>query len=115
MFVAPYTFSDWPEDLDSFDYFAIFGNNVNLRDTPSKDGRVIGSLSYNVVKVDNDKSVMNHAADDSDQKVEWYKVKTLGGKEGFVHGDFVRSPIDLRAGFEKKRGVWKLTFFLAGD
>lgn len=26
-----------------------------------------------------------------------------------------RSPIDYRAGFEKKRGVWKMVTFVAGD
>lgn len=115
LFTAPYTFSAWPEDLDAFEYLTIFGNNVNLRDAPSKDGKIIGSLSYNIVRVDTERSVMNNAARDDDRRFTWYKVKTLGGKEGFVNADFVRSSIDLRAGFEKMRGKWKMTFFLAGD
>lgn len=110
LFVAPYTFSDWPEDLDGFDHHAIFGNNVNLREKPSTDSRVIGQLSFNVVRVDGDASVV-----DTKGKYTWVKVTTLGGKTGFVNAEFIRSPIDFRAGFEKKRGAWKMTFFLAGD
>jgi hypothetical protein len=39
----------------------------------------------------------------------------LGGKKGFVKAEFVRSPIDYRAIFEKKGRNWKLTAFVAGD
>lgn len=115
LFTAPYTFSSWPDDIDSFEYMAIFGNNVNLRETPSMDGRVVASLSYNLVSVDSEKSIMTDAAKEEDREYTWYKVKTLGGKEGFVKSEFVRSSIDFRAGFEKKRGQWKMIFFLAGD
>jgi len=116
MFVAPYTFSDWPEDLDVFEYFVIFGNNVNLRDKPSTDGKVIGSLSYNIVKIDGERSTTKRTGPgEFDLVPDWHKVKTLSGKEGFVKEEYVRSGIDFRAGFEKKRGVWKMTFFLAGD
>ena len=45
----------------------------------------------------------------------WYKIETLGGKKGFVSAEFVRSPIDYRACFEKKNGKWKMTAFVAGD
>lgn len=111
LFTAPYTFSDWPDDIDGFEYHVIFGNRVNLRERPSMDARVVGQLSYNVVKIDGEKSVMLP----DDRGFDWVRVETLGGKKGFVKGDFVRSHIDYRAGFEKKGGVWKMTFFLAGD
>jgi len=115
MFVAPYTFSDWPDDLDVFEYHVIFGNNVNLRDRPSMEGKVIGSLSYNVVKMGEGSTTRRTGPGEFDLESDWFNVKTLGGKEGFVKAEFVRSGIDYRAGFEKKRGVWKMTFFLAGD
>lgn len=114
-FTAPYTFTSWPDDVDGFEYLAIFGNGVNLRDKPSKDGRVIGSLSYNVVSVEFEASVKSSVSREEDTKFEWYKVKTLGGLSGFVKSEFVRSHIDYRASFEKQRGAWKLVFFLAGD
>lgn len=113
-FTAPYTFSSWPDDLDAFEYFAILGNNVNLREAGSPDATVIGSLSYNVVKVDHDRSVVRNKGTEKEY-YEWLWVTTLGGKSGFVKSEFVRSNIDFRAGFAKKRGLWKMTFFLAGD
>jgi hypothetical protein len=115
-FSAPYTFSSWPDDVDGFEYLAIFGNRVNLREKPSMDGRVISQLSYNVVGIDEEASIRKKTGPgEYDFEYDWYKVKTLGGMEGFVKPEYVRSHIDYRAGFEKKRGVWKMTFFLAGD
>jgi hypothetical protein len=111
-FQAPYVFSAWPEDLGGTDYQVIFGSDVNLREAPSADAKVVTRLSYNVVEVDFEKSV----AKDKDRNLfEWLSVKTLGGKRGFVKSEYVRSPIGYRAGFAKKGGKWRMTFLLAGD
>lgn len=111
-FVAPYSFSSFPDDLDAFEHQVIFGNNVNLRAKPDLSAKVISQLSYNIVKVDYENSV-------SDGKQEptysWLKVETLGGKKGFVSAKFVRSPIDYRAIFVKEKGKWKMSAFVAGD
>ena len=110
LFVAPYSFQAFPDDLDAFTYSVIFGNNVNLRAKPEMNAPVVTKLSYNIVEI------TNSIKDKTDaEKDDWYEIKTLGGKKGFVKAEFVRSPIDYRAGFEKKGGVWKMTFFLAGD
>jgi Bacterial SH3 domain. len=110
LFTAPYSFDGFPSDLDVFEHSLIFGNNVNLREMPAMDGKVIDRLSYNVVL-----TVDTAPASGTDDVPDWVKIKTLGGKTGWVKAEYVRSPIDYRAGFEKKRGVWKMTFFLAGD
>lgn len=110
LFVAPYSFNSFPDDVDSFSNSLIFGNNVNLRSKPDTNSTVVAGLSYNIVEI------LDSVKDKNDiNKIAWVEVKTLGGKRGFVSADFVRSPIDYRAGFEKIRGVWKMTFFLAGD
>jgi hypothetical protein len=112
IFYAPYSFDGWPEDLDSFTYHTIFGSNVNLRKDAKTNAEVITRLSYNVVQIDED------SIDEKTGKSKfpnWWKVKTLGGLTGFVNQEFVRSPIDYRAGFEKKRGQWKMVAFIAGD
>ena len=111
-FDAPYTFMSFPAGLDNFEHEAIFGNNVNLREKPTAGAAVITTLSYNVVKVDYENSVK---VKKSETEYDWLKVETLGGKKGYVKADYVRSPIDYRAVFEKKGGVWKLTNFIAGD
>lgn len=110
LFTAPYSFNSFPEDLEAFEHGVIFGSNVNLRAEAKADSKVLGKLSYNIVKIINSVSSTTNA-----DKIEWYEVRTLGGKTGFVSGDYVRSPLDYRAGFEKKNGKWKMAFFLAGD
>jgi len=112
IFYAPYTFDSFPQDIDSFTHEAIFGSNVNLRESPSPDARVVAQLSYNVVTVETDPDT---EAGKIRETRGWSKVKTLNGLEGWVKNEFVRSPIDHRAGFEKKRGVWKMVAFIAGD
>lgn len=111
-FAAPYSFNAFPEDLDVFEYQVIFGNNVNLRAKPDLTAKVLTQLSYNIVKVDYEKSVSEGT---EEQIYKWLNITTLGGKKGFVSAEFVRSPIDFRAIFEKKKGSWKMTAFVAGD
>ncbi len=110
IFFAPYSFNAFPDDLDAFKYSVIFGNNVNLRSKADIKSPVVASLSYNIVETLN--SVMSK---ENAEKVSWYEIKTLGGKTGFVSAEYVRSPIDYRAGFEKIKGKWKMTVFIAGD
>ncbi|MBK9163999.1 MAG: SH3 domain-containing protein [Acidobacteria bacterium] len=109
IFSAPYSFSAFPDDLDGFEHNVIFGNNVNMRESPAMTGRVIERLSYNIVRITGSEPA------DTDKMAEWFRVETLGGKKGWVKSDFVRSPLDFRAGFEKKRGVWKMIYFISGD
>ncbi len=111
-FAAPYSFTNFPEDLDAFEYQLIFGNNVNLRAAPDSKSKLIGQLSYNIVKVDFESSV---SIGKTESNYEWLKITTLGGKKGFVNAGFVRSPIDYRAIFEKQKGKWRMTAFVSGD
>lgn len=111
-FCAPYTFTSFPEDLDAFEYNVIFGNNVRLREKPNLSSDIIAKLSYNILKIDFENSIQIPA---ESGRFVWYKVETLGGLKGFVSADYVRSPISYRACFEKQKGVWKMTAFIAGD
>lgn len=110
LFSAPFTYSDFPDDLDWFEYQVIFGENVNLRDRPGTQSKIITTLSYNIVKIE--KSV---AGKKNSNDYDWHKIKTLGGKTGYVSAEFVRSPIDYRAIFAKRKGKWKIIAFVAGD
>ena len=111
-FAAPYLFTEWPEDVDAFEHAGIFGTSVNLREKPNTESTVVSQLSYNILKVDYTNSKRNS---DGSEAFTWLKVETLGGKKGWVKAEFARSSVDYRAGFEKMKGVWKMTFFLAGD
>ena len=112
IFTAPYIYSNFPDDLDPFEYSAITGTNVRLRAKPNTEAPVVANLSYSIVKVDYQNSVESRP---DAGKYTWHKVETSDGKKGFVAGQFVRSSIDYRAGFEKKGSQWKMIFFLAGD
>ncbi|HSE31218.1 MAG TPA: hypothetical protein VLA93_06545 [Pyrinomonadaceae bacterium] len=37
------------------------------------------------------------------------------GQSGYMAEEFIRSPIDYRAGFAKQEGRWVMIFFIAGD
>jgi hypothetical protein len=115
-FAAPYLFTEMPDDLDMFEYYAIFGSNVNVREAPNTNARVITQLSYNIVKIDEEAAVKRKTGPGEwDWKYDWHKIESLGGVKGWVKAEYARSPIDYRAGFEKKRGVWKMVYFVAGD
>jgi len=104
-FWAPYTFSGWPDDLDSFEYAAITGERVRLRSAPNANALVIGYLDFTIVKP--------KYTNDSNPK--WIEVETIGGKRGFVAAEFVRSSVAYRASFSKIGGRWLLTSFISGD
>lgn len=111
-FAAPYSFEKFPEDLDAFEHQVIFAGNVNLRSKPENSSKLISQLSYNIVKVDYEKSIKDES---NEEKYIWLRIETLGGKKGFVSAKFVRSAIDYRAIFEITKGKWKMTAFIAGD
>ncbi len=111
-FTAPYSFDSFPKDLDAFENQVIFGSKVNLRSKPKNSSKLISQLSYNVVKIDYEKSVKDKT---NEEKYLWLKVETLGGKKGFINAKYVRSPIEYRAIFEKNNGQWKIGAFISGD
>ena len=113
-FFAPYVFEQFPRDLDAQAnrYCVITAKNVNLRKEGDLKSPVIASLSYNIVKIDEENSIEGRGKDGD---MDWYAVETLGGKKGFVKAEYVRSPLDYRAAFMKVNGKWKLTAFAAGD
>lgn len=107
-FWAPYVYSSFPDDLDSFEYVAVLGDAVVLRSRPDTSGTTVATLAYDLVKVD-----YTGLADP--ENAPWYKVATTDGREGYLPAGSFRSPVDYRASFAKKRGVWRMTVLVAGD
>ncbi len=85
----------------------IFGNNVNFRAKPEMNATVCRQ-SFLIILSKVTETIKDKKEPEKDA---WYKIKTLGGKTGFVKAEFVRSPIDYRAGFEKRNGKWKMMYF----
>ena len=113
-FAAPYVYTDTtvlPEEVDYFTVFYCIGDKVRMRANPSTEATVVGQLSYDVVVADDPNNV---AATDATGR-DWFYVRTFDGRKGWVAAQFLRSPYQYRAGFEKRDGRWLMTFFLAGD
>jgi hypothetical protein len=104
VFCAPYVSGAWPPDADPFSYTAVIARNVRLRARPDPNAPVLGTLSYNILKV------VDWTADR-----HWVKVMTDNGTIGFVSAKFLRASIDYRAFFTQINGKWMLTAFVAGD
>ena len=109
-FMAPYTYSKFPDEFDAFEHGVVIGENVKVRKEPKLDGQVIGTLSYDIVKVTDWKPITEAV-----KKQAWITVSLTGNAKGYIAEDYIRSPIDYRAIFEKKDGKWLLTAFVAGD
>lgn len=101
-FCAPYVYSNWPERLDAFQSLAVTGNGVALRSAP-KTGRVLTRLSYDIVTIS------------GAEQNGWRRVKTSGGRSGWVSTAYLRSPVGYRACFAKTADGWKMQLLVAGD
>lgn len=110
-FVAPYVFSAWPDDIDAFENVAITDPKAELLDGPHESRHTIRKLGFEIVEVIKGAGKPQHEAGEDD----WSEVKTQDGKRGYVKANQYRSPIDYRAVFEKKKGRWRMTVFIAGD
>jgi hypothetical protein len=105
-FCAPYVYSAYPSDAaDPFQSLAVIVDRAELHEKPDADSNVIGVLGYNIVTIEPVKN----------SPPGWRKVRTAGGKVGWIQQRFVRSHIDYRACFEKVGGDWKMVLLVAGD
>ena len=104
-FDAPYTFSAWPENFDSFECLAITGRRVRVRATPGADGRIVAQLDYAIVRANPGKAATPG----------WRGVQLPDGRTGFVSSQYIRSPIDHRALFQFHDGRWWPMAYVKGD
>jgi hypothetical protein len=109
-FVAPYTFSRWPEKFDPFDHIAIVGSRVRVHEAPLLDSGTLGVLSFAVVPIPREARPPT-----ADQARQWTAVRLLDRRIGYVASQYVRSPIDYRAIFARVGAEWQLTTFVSGD
>jgi len=104
-FDAPYTFSAWPENLDSFECLAITGSRVRVRAAAVLDARIVTHVDFAIVRANRPKA----------DTPGWSGIELPDGRTGFVSSRYVRSPIDHRALFQFHDGRWWLTAYVAGD
>lgn len=103
-FVAPYVFSRWPGQFDSFEHVAVVGSNVRVRSQPDTASSPIDTVSFAILPV----------AREATDTEGWTGVQ-IDGKIGYVASAYARSPIDYRAIFRFEDRRWRLVTFVAGD
>jgi hypothetical protein len=103
-YAMPYLFAR-VGDRDAFDTFLAAGTDIALRAAPRVSGRLIARLDWELL-------TLLPAAGNSGP---WLRLRTDGGRAGYVRRDLLRSPVDYRALFEKSGSQWRMTAFLAGD
>jgi hypothetical protein len=104
-FVAPYTFVfELPPDYDPFDALFVTGTDVRVRTGPDLTAPVLTKLSHTVVN-----SAMGNRSG------AFLEVVLDTGQRGYIHEDYLRSPIDYRALFRPDGDSWKIGVFVAGD
>jgi hypothetical protein len=103
-FHAPYTFGALPDSLDAFEHLVVRDSGVVVRERPDSASAALATLSFDIVRAG------PYSAESS------WRAITLGeGRVGYVERGRIRSPIDYRAGFERRRGRWWLVLLVAGD
>ena len=110
-FAAPYAYAAFPEDLDSFEYVVVTNPAAVLRDQPNTTARVIRKLDHDILELVKSSGKMQHEAGPND----WDEVKAATGQRGFVLSADIRSPVEYRAIFEKRKGKWVIQTLVAGD
>ena len=101
---APYTFVNWPDEFDAFEYLTVIDKNVEVKESDIDSSKTLKTISYEIVKYIYEENNSLYT-----------KVETQDGLIGYIKNQKVRSPIDYRAIFEKKNNDWKMVVFIAGD
>ena len=92
------------DDEGVFEKLIVVSPAAELRAQPAADSDRIQSLSWDVVT-----GLERRREDDL------VKVRLADGREGWIAGRLLRSPLDYRAVIEKRGGQWMITAFVAGD
>jgi hypothetical protein len=105
--LTPYVVWKFPRDLDPDLYWVVLRDNLPLREKPERNGRVVATLAFDLVK--------RVGAGESLRGFDWVNVETAAGVRGWVQGTQLRSPKMSRGQFGLKEGQWKLTAIDKGE
>lgn len=103
-FECPYVFSKWPRERDGFEYIAVIKKDAKIRAKPHVNAPLISSVSYELLKLSDEKS-----------ESDWHVIDLGSQKVGYLAKADGRSPTDYRARFKRTSSAWKLELFVAGD
>lgn len=106
-FVFPYVNEVELEDgEDYFTTLVITSKDVNVRERPDLNSRLVGQLTYDIVSYDYEMSKGN----------KWYFIQTADKKiSGYISSEFAYSPVNYRMFLTKEEGKWMISCIIAGD
>lgn len=115
VFWSPYTFTNLPKECDAYNVLMIVGKKIKFRAAPSSKAPLLFQLDHDVVNWTQQPAEKKVEEEVGGEKHYWEEVTIFTGAKGYVYGKYARSPIDYRASFVKKNGLWMMVTFIAGD
>ena len=101
----PWTFADWPYELDAFTH--VLGlEGAMLIQTPERGAPTVAEVGF---------AILQDRRDQREAPEGWRWLCVQGGPCGYAEEEDVASPIGWRAIFEKVDGAWRMRAFVAGD
>ena len=82
----------YPTSSEMHRIFTCKGNDVNLRNTPGVQGKIVSKVKQDEILIQIEKSM--DTVQIGDVRDYWYRVMTLAGIQGWIFGKFL-APIDL--------------------
>lgn len=92
----------------------IVAAGVNVRREPSVTAPIVDRLSYDVLEAGPEEPRPAPPGQFGGQ-YQWYQIRTPEGELGWVASKYLRFGGDLRFGFKKEHGRWRLTNWAVGD
>lgn len=105
--VFPTTFNALPAaPYDQLSYVTLWADNVNVREKPATDGKILLTTSHEILEY----------LDDPKPTPGWVKVRSFDKKTtGYVKEELTYSPYGYRMWIKKQNDNWKIVCFIAGD
>lgn len=112
LFIAPYTFSTFPKNVDPSGHAVVTGAGVRLRSAPGLNSQTLTMVSNDIV-TRLETSAQTETIDGETHP--WVQIRLPDGKEGFIWGKFIAEPGDYHAVFRRSAGQrWTMTTLLTG-
>lgn len=103
--VLPWSFEQDMADLDPATALIVTGADVPMRSAAAIEAPTVETISWDAVSL----------TGGLDPEAPFQKVRTAGGKEGFIASDKLRSPLDYRLRVDAFGDSWRIVSFVAGD
>lgn len=112
-FVAPYTFSNFPKDIDPSTHAIITGAGVRLRAAPGLNTPTLTMVSHDIVEL---LSITDQTETIAGETYPWVHIRLSNGKEGYIWGKFIAKPMGFRAIFRRSGDDrWKMIALLENE